>query len=309
MDAEISQLILKPKPRNQSTNNMKQNKPLRSILMIALLVVLYGCFEIVSIVMPDEVATGKSFVIEMEARTTDSDAEPKYGIVAVYMPEDFQIDSMSYVGSNGGGNFYYLDNDSTSRYEGNGGIKSGWSDSLGNKFGVDDGFKWDVWEMEEPYSADVDENDYEITIYAKAGNTVGTYNLSFLITESAYELVPIEGEKTFDFRESQDQISVVQGTPIREDRPDLPAIMELEQNYPNPFNPSTTITYSLPNDAPVRLTVTDINGRLVRNLVDTRQSAGTYRVTVDMLGLSSGVYLYRLDVAGQSITKSMTLIK
>jgi hypothetical protein len=288
---------------------MKQNKPLRSILMIGLLVVLYGCFEIVNIVMPDEVPAGSSFVIEMDAKTTDSDSEAKYGIVAVYMPEDFQIDSMKYVGTNGEGYFYFLDNDSTSKYPGDGGIKSGWTDSLGNKFGVDDGFKWDVWEMEEPYSAEATENEYAITIYAKAGNTIGTYGMSFLITESSYELVPIEGEKTFDFRESQDQISVVEGTPILEDRPDLPTTMELEQNYPNPFNPATTITYSLPNDGPVRLTVTDINGRVVRNLVDTRQSAGTYRVTVDMLGLSSGVYLYRLDVAGQSITKSMTLIK
>jgi len=288
---------------------MKQNKPLRSILLIALLVVLYGCFEIVSIVMPDEVPAGASFMIEMEARTTDSDEEPKYGIVAVYMPEDFQIDSMKYVGTNGEGSFYYLDNDSTSKYPGDGGIKSNWNDSLGNKFGVDDGFKWDVWEMEEPYSAEDTENDYSITIYAKAGNTISTFSLSFLISESSYELVPIEGEKTFDFRESQDQITVVEGTPIREDRPDLPTTMELEQNYPNPFNPSTTITYSIPNDAPVQLTVTDINGRVVRNLVNARQSAGTYRVSVDMLGLSSGVYLYRLNVAGQTITKSMTLIK
>src|SRR5690606_21189088 len=111
---------------------MKQNKPLRSILLIALLVVLYGCFAIVSIVMPDEVPAGASFMIEMEARTTDSDEEPKYGIVAVYMPEDFQIDSMKYVGTNGEGSFYYLDNDSTSKYPGDGGIKSNWNDSLGN---------------------------------------------------------------------------------------------------------------------------------------------------------------------------------
>lgn len=290
-------------------NTMKHNKPLRSFLLIALLMGLYGCFEIIEVLMPDEVGAGKQFVITMDAQTTDTDAEAKYGMVAIQMEEGFRVDSMKYTGTNGEGYFYYLDNDSTTKYIKESGIKSGWNDSLASKFGLDDGFKWEVWEMEEPYSAEEEENNYEITIYMTATESLGTYPFSFLITESAYDLEPVEGEKTFDFRESQDQIQVVEGTPIREDRPDLPISLELNQNYPNPFNPATTITYSVHVDSPVRLTVTDLTGRVVRTLVDTRQSAGTYRVNVDMLNVSSGVYLYRLEAAGMTLTRSMTLIK
>jgi hypothetical protein len=298
-----------PYNHNTTKNTMKQNKPLRSFLLIALLMGLYGCFEIVEVLMPDEVGAGNQFVVTMNAKTTDTDAEAKYGIVAIQMEEGFRVDSMKYTGTNGEGYFYYLDNDSTTKYGGDGGIKSGWNDSLASKFGLDDGFKWEVWEMEEPYSAEEETNEYEITIYLTATQTLGTYPFSFLITESSYELEPIEGEKTFDFRESQDEIQVVEGTPILEDRPDLPISVDLEQNYPNPFNPSTTITYSVPVDSPVRLQVTDLTGRVVRTLVDARQSAGTYRVNVDMLNLSSGVYLYRLEAAGQTLTRSMTLVK
>ncbi len=288
---------------------MKQNKPLRSFLLIALLMGLYGCFEIVEVLMPDEVGAGGQFVVTMDAKTTDSDENPKYGMVAIHMEEGFRVDSMKYTGTNGQGYFYFLANDSTTKYDKQSGIKSGWSDSLASKFGLEEGYKWEVWEMEEPYSAEAKENNYDITIYMTATETLGTFPFSFLITESAYDLVPIEGEKTFDFRESKDEIQVVEGTPIREDRPNLPLSVELEQNYPNPFNPSTTITFSVPVDSPVRLTVTDLTGRVVRTLVDSRQAAGTYRVNVDMLNLSSGVYLYRLEAAGQTMTRSMTLIK
>jgi hypothetical protein len=290
---------------------MKQNKPLRSFLLIILLMGLYGCFEIVEVLMPDEVGAGGQFVITMDAKTTAKDDNAKHGMVAIHMEEGFRVDSMKYTGTNGEGYFYFLANDSTTKYDKQSGIKSGWSDSLASKFGLDDGFKWEVWEMEEPYSAELEENLYEITIYMTATETLGTYPFSFLITESAYDLEPIDGAPgpTFAFRESQDQIQVVQGTPIREDRPNLPINVELEQNYPNPFNPSTTITYSVPVDSPVRLTVTDITGRVVRTLVDSRHSAGTYRVNVEMLNLSSGIYLYRLEAAGQTMTRTMTLIK
>jgi hypothetical protein len=298
-----------PYNRNSTKNTMKQNKPLRSFLLIALLMGMYGCFEIVEVLMPDEVGAGKQFVITMDAKTTDKDENAKHGMVAIHMQEGFRVDSMKYTGTNGEGYFYYLDNDSTTKYDKAGGIKKGWSDSLASKFGLDDGYKWEVWEMEETYLAKVEENEYEITIYMTATTTLGTFPFSFLITESAYDLEPIEGFATFDFRESQDEIQVVQGTPIREDRPNLPINVELEQNYPNPFNPSTTITYSVPVDSPVRLTVTDITGRVVRTLVDSRHAAGTYRVNVEMLNLSSGVYLYRLEAAGQTMTRTMTLIK
>jgi len=73
----------------------------------------------------------------------------------------------------------------------------------------------------------------------------------------------------------------------------------LFQNYPNPFNPSTTITYEIPREEHVAINVYNVNGQLVRVLVDAIKSGGRHRVEWDGKNTSgqsvtSGVYFYRL---------------
>jgi trimeric autotransporter adhesin len=89
----------------------------------------------------------------------------------------------------------------------------------------------------------------------------------------------------------------------------LPTTVTLQQNYPNPFNPSTVISYSVPLDAQVRLSVFDIRGSLVRTLVDGVQTAGTHSVLFDVQDLPNGTYMYRLEAEGKTITRMMTLLK
>lgn len=84
---------------------------------------------------------------------------------------------------------------------------------------------------------------------------------------------------------------------------------ELEQNYPNPFNPSTTIKYNLVEGAHVRLEVYDVLGRKVATLVDGEQSVGSYQEVFDATGLSSGIYLYRLQAGDFTRIAKMTLTK
>ncbi len=83
----------------------------------------------------------------------------------------------------------------------------------------------------------------------------------------------------------------------------------LSQNYPNPFNPITTIRFSLPESAPVRLEVFDMLGRRVSTLIDGTLSSGWHESRFDANTLSSGMYLYRLSVAGQQVTRSMLLLR
>ncbi len=89
----------------------------------------------------------------------------------------------------------------------------------------------------------------------------------------------------------------------------LPTRIELEQNYPNPFNPGTNINYHLPEASEVRLEVYDMLGRRVAILVDGRVSAGQHTVHFDGSNLSSGVYIYRLTVGDQVISRQLTLMK
>ena len=94
-----------------------------------------------------------------------------------------------------------------------------------------------------------------------------------------------------------------------EHTPDLPESLTLAQNYPNPFNPATQIEYSVPEASHVRLTVYDMLGREIAVLVDQNREPGSYQVSFDASALSSGVYLYRLESAGQTLTRKMTLVK
>ena len=68
-------------------------------------------------------------------------------------------------------------------------------------------------------------------------------------------------------------------TGIRDHGPLLPMTFQLSQNYPNPFNPTTRIAYELPTESKVTLTIFDLQGREVANLVNAVQEAGPRSVT------------------------------
>jgi len=88
-----------------------------------------------------------------------------------------------------------------------------------------------------------------------------------------------------------------------------PTSLHLSQNYPNPFNPTTQIAYQLPDAANVRLSIFNLLGQEVEVLVNERKEAGSYTASWNAGNLSSGVYMYRLEVGSNVITKRMTLIK
>lgn len=90
---------------------------------------------------------------------------------------------------------------------------------------------------------------------------------------------------------------------------EFPSSYKLEQNYPNPFNPMTIIRYSVKDAGFVKLTVYDVLGREVEQLVNSYQKAGTYTVQVDGSRLSTGVYLYRLQTDKYTETKKMLMVK
>ena len=98
-------------------------------------------------------------------------------------------------------------------------------------------------------------------------------------------------------------------TQPREADSTLPDAVALNQNYPNPFNPSTQITYELPQQTDVRLTVYDMVGRQVATLVNETVQAGVHNVNFDASSLSSGVYIYRLQAGSSTLSRKLTVIK
>ncbi|MFA5403789.1 MAG: T9SS type A sorting domain-containing protein [Ignavibacteria bacterium] len=89
----------------------------------------------------------------------------------------------------------------------------------------------------------------------------------------------------------------------------IPAKYELMQNYPNPFNPSTSISYALPKDGFVNLKIYDVLGREIKTLINEFKKANVYSIEVDASNLSSGIYYYKINVAGYTDIKKMMYIK
>jgi len=94
----------------------------------------------------------------------------------------------------------------------------------------------------------------------------------------------------------------------------LPTAYSLSQNHPNPFNPTTTISFSLTQAGPVKLTVFNILGQQVTTIIDGNLEAGQHSVVWDGTDthgttVASGIYFYRLNAGAFCDSKKMVLLK
>jgi len=90
-----------------------------------------------------------------------------------------------------------------------------------------------------------------------------------------------------------------------------PKSVTLGQNFPNPFNPTTNISFTLPENSEVSLKIYDIMGREVAALAENAAySSGSHTVQFDASHLSSGIYIYRLDLQNGVVkSRKMTIVK
>jgi hypothetical protein len=94
-----------------------------------------------------------------------------------------------------------------------------------------------------------------------------------------------------------------------DDMSGIPAEFGLYQNYPNPFNPITTIRYDLPEQTSVYITIYDLLGRQIITLVNETQEAGYKSIIWDASGISSGIYIYRINAGNFTQTRKLVLLK
>ena len=94
----------------------------------------------------------------------------------------------------------------------------------------------------------------------------------------------------------------------------IPSVTKLHSNYPNPFNPSTTISFSLPKEENIELTIYNIKGQKVKTLYSGSAEEGKHTMiwegkdTNDKL-VSSGLYFYQLKTKDKELTRKMLLLK
>ena len=150
----------------------------------------------------------------------------------------------------------------------------------------------------------VEENDYGLGICYWAPDWISTNQFGS----------PWENQALFDFDgELLDAISVFDNSSVAIKRIDNFSLNNI-YNYPNPFNPITTLRYDLPEDAFVRITVYDMLGKVVSNLLSTNQSSGNKSLQWNATNnqgqpVSAGLYLYTIEAGDFRQTKKMILLK
>jgi len=109
--------------------------------------------------------------------------------------------------------------------------------------------------------------------------------------------------------------SIISHSNARLETEERPERASLSQNYPNPFNPATTIAFRLSENSNVKIEVFDQLGRSVDILLQGSRSAGEHTLAYNASHLSSGVYIYRMEMQGlesghrQMFTRKFTLLK
>jgi hypothetical protein len=141
----------------------------------------------------------------------------------------------------------------------------------------------------------------------------------FAMVSTTYEFLTLEGHiATIEFDQQVLQpeelyaISYTDASGIatsNESADELPERSNLGQNYPNPFNPSTVIPFDVSAAGPVALRVYDTLGRHVASVFEGTLAAGRHEMAWRPVGLPGGVYFYRLESSGQSVTRSLQLLK
>jgi Peptidase family C25/Secretion system C-terminal sorting domain len=197
--------------------------------------------------------------------------------------------------------------------------------SISGQLPSNDYFECEFKAFESEYSCTYENEPYYVE-YTRFGNPYFEENI--LIYGNQYEtgfVLPSEiqtgaearmisycyGEEG-DFVQYLYPITISDGT----HSPDIPLLpIELSaSNYPNPFNPSTTISYSLPIDSTVNISIYNMKGQLVKQLLNESRSAGTHSAFWDGENMngsntSGGVYLYRVQTSEKTISKKMVLLK
>ncbi len=111
----------------------------------------------------------------------------------------------------------------------------------------------------------------------------------------------------YDLRDADG--AVIDAGCVRALTADVPREFSFSAAYPNPFNSLTRLTYGLPEASSVNLSVFDVNGRLVAELVNGEVSAGYHSAVWDASSSSAGLYLVRLENKGHTGVQKVMLVK
>ena len=124
-----------------------------------------------------------------------------------------------------------------------------------------------------------------------------SYTTSLKTTKQYYRLKQVDFDGTFEYSSTVEVDGIA------------PTEFSLKQNYPNPFNPTTRIDFTLPVESNAKISVYNLIGQKVVELINLKLYAGNHSVDFDATKLSSGIYLYKIEAGAFSSVKKMQLLK
>lgn len=98
-------------------------------------------------------------------------------------------------------------------------------------------------------------------------------------------------------------------SPVDVEESKSPGEFRLKGNYPNPFNPSTTISFEVPTENQVKITIYSLNGQVIDTLVNESLKEGSHSVKWQPEGLAGGVYFYSIESGTKKYSGKMLLLK
>jgi hypothetical protein len=165
------------------------------------------------------------------------------------------------------------------------------------------------------------QDDYRTFIGSKVGDlTVGgktgtiepgdtAYTAFALVAGDDFTDLRANAQRAIRYANDAGLTDFVVGVDDENGKEALPTKYALEQNYPNPFNPSTTIQYALPFESKVNISVYNLLGQKVTDLVSGVKNAGYHNIQWNASNLASGIYIYRIDAKSLNSSKQFQQVK
>lgn len=302
---------------------MNENVSKSFFISFLALLVFSGCL-IEDVEQPQEIEAGQIFTSVLNiAAIAQEINNPHHGVISVLHPIGWEFESGTFESTDPetpSGNMI-LDPDSgkkwlcTEEQFMEDSVDFSTCADIDTAIGMYDGMEWTflMSDVGDFYFADV---IHEVTLNFNTENSVsGEYPMGYVTTVNTWGMINwLNDESNLDnpnmTDSSMNHIVNVTGGSVKVDGNHInPVAYYLGQNYPNPFNPESTIEFSIPTSESVTVSVYDLTGRLVKYLNKGFLDKGRHKLTVNGVGLRSGIYYYQIKTENFIQTRKMTFLK
>ncbi|MEE4311748.1 MAG: T9SS type A sorting domain-containing protein [candidate division KSB1 bacterium] len=164
---------------------LKTTKWIVLLTVVMLIPLVSGCFKIITITQPSTTNPGEKVTVHMVVRTDGTEANPKYGIVAFLVPNDWSVDMVRYEGDFGPDTCTFLHPDSGDANPGNVDL---WEPELEKNYPSGDDMMWVVYQGTKPYTSELDTGYVDVYAEMTAGATEGLFDIGYFVTNADLDL-------------------------------------------------------------------------------------------------------------------------